>query len=365
MAALTKRERVLRTARFQETDRVPLYDILENEAIIEHYAQQTLTVENGMSVKGLAIGRALDMTRMPGGPQPVGERLLENGIRLHQERWTSWIVERPFDDRASLVSWIEADIQRTEERVYNRAYAQQIHDHVSACQATFAQSDPTGRDDSTVLVLESGVGLTEMYWWVGLEHFAYLLADEPGLVEAWLDARSRAELRRVAAIADPRLVPIVLTYDDLAYKTGLLFSPAWLRRFWIPRLRDLNAAWHDRDTLCLFHSDGNLWGILDDLVAAGIDGLNPLETNAGMSIAEVRVRYPHLFLAGGIDVSQLLCLGTPDEVRRVCHQAIADSGERGYFLGSTTELHWEARLENAIAMFETAWETDRQNQPRK
>ena len=45
-----------------------------------------------------------------------------------------------------------------------------------------------------------------------------------------LDARNRAELRRVAAIADPDLVPIVLTYDDIAYKTGTIFSPKWLRR---------------------------------------------------------------------------------------------------------------------------------------
>jgi hypothetical protein len=55
-----------------------------------------------------------------------------------------------------------------------------------------------------------------------------------------------------------------------------------------------------------------------------------------------------------VDVSQLLPLGTPEEVRQVCRQNIADTGGRGYFLGSSTELHWEVKLENAIAMFETA-----------
>jgi uroporphyrinogen decarboxylase len=117
------------------------------------------------------------------------------------------------------------------------------------------------------------------------------------------------------------------------------------------------SAWHDRDVVCLFHSDGNLWSVLDDLVAAGIDGLNPLEVLAGMTVKEVRQRYPGLFLTGGIDVSQLLPLGTPDEVRAVCRQTIADAGRRGYFLGSSTELHWDIKLENAIAMFETAWES--------
>jgi uroporphyrinogen decarboxylase len=160
----------------------------------------------------------------------------------------------------------------------------------------------------------------------------------------------------VAAIADPRLIPIALTYDDIAYKNAPLFSPQWLRTHWVPGLKRLVDAWHDRDTFCLFHSDGNLWPVLDDLVGAGIDGLNPLEVLAGMTVKEVRQRYPSLFLTGGIDVSQLLPLGDPEEVRTVCRQTIQDAEGRGYFLGSSTELHWGVKLENAIAMFETAWE---------
>ncbi|HHE72200.1 MAG TPA: hypothetical protein ENL34_07990 [Chloroflexi bacterium] len=69
----------------------------------------------------------------------------------------------------------------------------------------------------------------------------------------------------------------------------------------------------------------------------------------------MRERYPHLFLAGGIDVSQLLPYGTPEEVQAVCRQTIEEAGGRGYFLSSTTELHWDVRLENALAMFAVAY----------
>jgi len=351
---LTKLERVMRTARFQETDRVPCYDILENDAVIEHYAGEPLTPENGRRVKGLAIGRALDMTRMPYGPSRPGRHIREDGVVIEQERWTMWITERPFHDVSSLQEWVKEEIRRADAAVFDQAFADRLHAEVRDLQAGFALGDPTGRDDPAVLILESGVGLTEMYWVAGMELFSYLLADEPDLVEAWLDARYRRELRRVAAIADANVVPIALTYDDLAYKNGLLFSPRWLRKVWVPRLKGLVDAWHSRDTLCLFHSDGNLWKIMDDLVYAGIDGLNPLEVLAGMSVKAVRERYPHLFLTGGIDVSQLLPFGDPEEVREVCRQTIADAGGRGYFLGSSTELHWDVKLDNAIAMFETA-----------
>lgn len=361
-ATLTKRERVLRTVRFEETDRVPCYDILENDAVIEHYAGERLTPENGRRVKGLAIGRVLDMTRMPYGPWAPRRYRREDDLVIQQERWTSWIVERPFDDVPSLKVWIYREIDRVNAAISEPAAAvalrEQVHAEVRDLQRCFARGAPTssasGGPDPTVLVLESGVGLTEMYWVAGMELFSYLMADDPGLVDAWLEARNQAELRRVAAIADPDLIPVALTYDDLAYKTGLLFSPRWLRRLWLPRLKRLVDAWHARDTTCLFHSDGNLWTLMDDLVEAGIDGLNPLEVLAGMSVRAVRERYPELFLTGGIDVSQLLPYGDPDEVRAVCRQTIADAGGVGYFLGSTTELHWDVKLDNAIAMFDIA-----------
>ena len=357
MSAMTKRERVMRTIRFEETDYVPLYDLIQNDAVTEHYAGQPLTVENGTWVTGLAIGRVLDMVRSPYGPHAPGIVRQENGMVVQQLRWTSWITERPFHDMPSMIEWIQGEIRRAEAQIFDRAYADRVHKEIRDRLANFAAADPTGRGDPTVLILESGAGLTEMYHATGLEQFSYLLVDYPDLVEEWLEARNQAELRRVSAIADPDLLPIVLTYDDIAYKNATMFSPAWLRAHWMPRLKRLNDAWHMRDTLCLFHSDGKLWSVLDDLVAAGIDGLNPLEVLAGMTVKEARARYPRLFLTGGIDVSQLLPFGSPEEVRSVCRQTIADAEGRGYFLGSSTELHWEVKLENAMAMFEVGWQT--------
>jgi hypothetical protein len=357
LAELTKRERVLRTIRFEETDRIPLYDLIQNDAIIEHYAGRPLTVEDGDRTACLAIGRILDMTRSAGGPSREGETVHPDGTVTRHERWTSWIEKRPFHDLPGLVEWVKNEICRLNGLEFDRAYARETHAFVQRRLDLFAEAEPTGRGDPAVYVLESGVGLTEMYHAAGMDWFALLLAEEPALVEEWFDARNRAELRRVAAIADPALMPVALPYDDLAYKNGPLFSPDWLRAVWMPRLKKLVDAWHSRDTYCLFHSDGDLWLILDDLVAAGIDGLNPLEVMAGMSVGKVRERYPKLFLTGGIDVSQLLTHGTPDEVRTACRQAIEEAQGRGYFLGSTTEIHWSVPLENAQAMFETAWGT--------
>lgn len=125
----------------------------------------------------------------------------------------------------------------------------------------------------------------------------------------------------------------------------------------LPRLKRLNDAWHEHGIKCLFHSDGYIMEVIPDLIETEIDGLNPIETVAGMDLKEVKRLYgDKLFITGGIDVSQLLSNGTPEEVREVCKEAI-QVGYPGYFIGSTTELDNGAKLGNVLAMLEVAWNT--------
>jgi uroporphyrinogen decarboxylase len=105
----------------------------------------------------------------------------------------------------------------------------------------------------------------------------------------------------------------------------------------------------------MFHSDGDLMSVLDDLVAVGVDILNPIETTAGMDVPEIRRRHPRLVLAGGIDVSQLLPFGTPQDVSRETRKLIEVAGP-GIMVGSSTELHNDVPLGNFRAMAETVWD---------
>ncbi len=118
------------------------------------------------------------------------------------------------------------------------------------------------------------------------------------------------EIRRAKAIADP-VAPIMLVYTDIACKSGPLHTPSWLRAEFFPLVKKLVDVYHERGVKCIYHSDGNLNPVMEDLVATGIDGINPLETLAGMAVSDARARFPRLAIAGSIDVSQLLTLGTP------------------------------------------------------
>jgi uroporphyrinogen decarboxylase len=95
--------------------------------------------------------------------------------------------------------------------------------------------------------------------------------------------------------------------------------------------------------------------ILDNLVDAGIDGLNPIEVLSGMDIGEIHRRHPHIFMAGGIDVSQLLPFGSPAEVKDAVIRAI-DAAEGRIMIGSSTELNNDVPLENFLALREAVLE---------
>jgi hypothetical protein len=198
------------------------------------------------------------------------------------------------------------------------------------------------------------VGLQEAVYRADLELFVYVYAEDPGLISDWLEAFCEAEVKRIHNVADSTLFPVALVYNDLAHRTGIIFSPSFLRKEFFPRLRRIVETWHSHNICVIFHSDGQLWGILDELVATGIDGLNPIETIAGMDLGEIRRRFPHLVLMGGLDASQLLPYGTPQQVAAEVQHALEVTGGRGYILGSTTEIHNECQPENVLAMWSAA-----------
>jgi len=115
-------------------------------------------------------------------------------------------------------------------------------------------------------------------------------------------------------------------------------------------VEEISARCHDYGLTVIFHSDGYIMDIVDDLLAAGIDGLNPIEKAAGMDLYALRRRFPELILVGGLDVTHLLPTGTPEQVRAETRRMLDEAGAEGRLLiGSSTELEDNVPLENYLA----------------
>jgi uroporphyrinogen decarboxylase len=98
----------------------------------------------------------------------------------------------------------------------------------------------------------------------------------------------------------------ILLGDDIAYRRSTTIQPAALRQSYFPFLTLLVEACQQAGLPVVFHSDGNLWEVLEDLLATGVNGLQGLEPGAGMSLAGVRARVGlELCLWGNVDVGWL------------------------------------------------------------
>ena len=95
-----------------------------------------------------------------------------------------------------------------------------------------------------------------------------------------------------------------------------------------------------------------------NIVATGIDGLNPCEPHSHMDVDKVRESYPDIVLWGGVDNSFLLVEGTPEEVSKRVEYLKEFGRDGGMLIGSTGQIHPACKLENLITMIETAHGSD-------
>lgn len=332
-------------------DRAPLFDLLRNDAVIEHFSGCKLSVENGPEVVYKAYEPAVDGTR-PSVRAPGEEKtiILEDGREQRHCRWTIWTQNRRYADSASYASIKRKEIESSDPSAWGE-------NQQRALDATLTWIAEERRKLGEVHFFPGipGPGLMGIHGEVGLEEFSYYLADCPDIIVELIECNTIRAATWAAHLPEDHGIEVGFMGDDIAFKSGPLLSPAWLEEHYFPRLSRATSAFHARGIKVLFHSDGNVHPILDDLVAAGIDGLNPLEVLAGMDVAVIHRRHPHLFMAGGIDVSQLLPFGSPQQVRDSVHRAIDAAGGR-IMIGSSTELNNNVPLENYLALREAVFE---------
>jgi len=193
-------------------------------------------------------------------------------------------------------------------------------------------------------------------WILGYERFCYQSVDNPDLVEA-IERRLGEFIYGVFAIAaDYDCVGGLWYADDLGYGAGLRVNPSHLRENVFPWMRKIGDLCKDRDLPYLFHTDGDVTEVLDDIIESGVSALHPIEPKA-MDIAALKKRVGNrLCLIGNIDLGSTLTRGTPamveEEVRQRIHEC-APGG--GYCVGSSNCVTNYVPLDNYKAMIDATF----------
>ena len=188
----------------------------------------------------------------------------------------------------------------------------------------------------------------------GFEWLIYMLHDHPELALQYYDALVDYELFRIDSFAPTGLSRIALISESVAFNSGLMWRPEFIREMVYSRCRRCIDRWKQHGYFVIWHSDGNKWPLIPDIIAMGADSVNPCEPLATMEVARFRSLHPDTVIGSMIDCQNQLAFGTPAEIAAATRQALEDAGGARTLIGSTSEIHPEIPTENALAMFDTA-----------
>jgi uroporphyrinogen decarboxylase len=155
-------------------------------------------------------------------------------------------------------------------------------------------------------------------------------------------------------------VEMVETSDDYGMQTGPLLSPELYREMMKSAHRRLNSRIKQRTRAKIYlHSCGSITEILDELIDAGIDVINPVQPGArDMDSAGLKRRFGgRVVFHGGVDEQFVLPHGSREEVREeVTRRIRAFAPGGGYIFAPAHNIQDDVPPENVMTMFEAALE---------
>jgi uroporphyrinogen decarboxylase len=196
-----------------------------------------------------------------------------------------------------------------------------------------------------------------------MDNFLMDLISDPYNVEKLLDEllqRHLATLERVCnAVGD--VVDVIRFGDDLGMKTGPFMDTDTYRTLFKPRHKMLcdyvkaNSRMHT-----FIHSCGSISSLMPDMIDAGIEIFNPVQTNAHRMEPEfLKKEFGRdcVFWGGGIETASGLNNGTTQEVRAQVIERMEIFSEGGGFVFNTVHnILPDVPPENIVAMFDAVLE---------
>jgi hypothetical protein len=369
---LSKRERVLRTLELDgEPDIVPIFssgfeqtgttfqyyleskERKENEMWVQHKTKKTkfyITEQRFWNVDAYCIdpfGLKLKSKRQKAPSEypncrinPITGKIYKNVKQIETGLDYSWYIDGYFTTPERLYSYWDK-FGRPSQLINDRVnYSPQLWDgFVEALSPYFFPMAPLPIAPHEALF--EGMTITRA---------KYYMKKNPSFIHEVMSEYAKSNIEIIKRLNEAG-VEIAFMFDDLGYKGRSIFSIQNFIDFILPYYRQIYQACEKRGMLIVQHSCGYIDKNLPFMVDAGLNGIEALEPAAGVDLASLKQTLgDRICFIGGIDASNILNFGTPEEVEnevKRCIKAAAYDG--GYFAGPSHTI-LNAPWENVLAL---------------
>ena len=193
----------------------------------------------------------------------------------------------------------------------------------------------------------------------GYERLLTDFTENPELADRILEIPYQYHLTAAKKLVEMG-VDMIWIGDDVGAQNAMLMSPKMWRRFLKPRqanfiteLKQINP-----NVKVAYHTDGNVYKIIPELIEIGLDVLNPVQP-ASMDPAKLKDDFgDRLCFWGSMDEQYTLPMGSPAQVEAEVIKRIETLGKNGgLILGPTHHVQLDTPMENFWAMVNTILNT--------
>ena len=331
MSELTSAERVLRTLRREEVDRIPHF-----EWIIDRRVREAICPGCTMEEFTLRMGLDAILT----GPDFKKEQIAPNRYR---NEWG--VVSENTGEEHTMP--VEGPIHTLDD-----LHAYEPPDPHEP--GRYAGLERLVRRYKGKLAV--GVHLNDVFSiprnLLGYEGLLMAFTEQPELVKGLVELSVDLNIEMAQEVAK-RGADFVFTGDDYASTEAPLMSAAMFREFCFPGLKRVMAGFREQGLPIIKHSDGNILPLLDMILEAGIDCLDPIDPVAGLDIGSMKQICGHrVALKGNVDCAHTLTFGSVRDVVQETKEVIRKAAEGGgLIVSSGNSIHSAVKPGNYLAMW--------------
>lgn len=149
------------------------------------------------------------------------------------------------------------------------------------------------------------VWLDGFFWFprtlFGIEKHLFAFYDYPDLMHRINSDLAEFNIKAMKALF-PVLKPDMIGFaEDMSYNHGPMLSYDLFKEFLLPYYQKVIPVLKESGTKVLVDSDGDITAMIPWMEEAGIEGVYPLERQAGVDVAKIRQQYPEFLMLGAYD----------------------------------------------------------------
>jgi len=340
------RERFVTALNMGIPDQVPLFEFLFSQRLQEKIIGYRTELYDGGTVVNLATKLGIDgIPVFVGGYcgfeffENDGDTFIDDwGIEYIKKGWPVMVQTKTlFKNRKDWEKYTMPDPKASWR-------TKQIKDAISA-------------NKNDIAIVPGFIGpVTMMYWYfMDIPTLSVTLYEDPSLIVEITDTFADWVLDAANEVVKVGKIDAFFIADDMGGTNSLLIAPEHLKKYFLKSFSKMVKGLKDLGFPVIMHNDGNLWEIIDDLVATGINGYHPVERAATMDLRVIKERYRgKLCPIGNVNNKTVMVNGKPEEVTAEtleCLKIAAPGG--GYIIATDHSLHDDIPDENIQAYLNT------------